>query len=117
MTVAMAEAGKHVICEKPLCMTLQEADKMIEACRATESCCCMQRAFLHPKYLKAKEMADSGAFGKVHVIKQSEKHFGPHAEWFWDVKRAAAGPCSTWAAMGLPSPTGSSGDQDIDRLL
>jgi len=36
-----------------------------------------------PKYVKAKEMADSGAFGRVHLIKQSEKHFGPHAEWFW----------------------------------
>jgi len=36
-----------------------------------------------PKFLKAKEMADAGAFGKIHLIKQSEKHFGPHSDWFW----------------------------------
>jgi hypothetical protein len=33
LTVDAAAAGKHVICEKPLCMNLQEADQMIEACR------------------------------------------------------------------------------------
>ena len=29
---AAAEAGKHVICEKPMCTTMAEADRMIEAC-------------------------------------------------------------------------------------
>src|SRR5256885_12395645 len=47
--------------------------------------------FRSPKYLKAKEMADGGAFGKVHLVKQSEKHFGPHAPWFWDVNRCGGG--------------------------
>ena len=102
MTVAMAEAGKHVICEKPLCMTLQEADKMIEACRANGVLLLYaEELFFTPKYLKAKEMADSGAFGKVHVIKQSEKHFGPHAEWFWDVKRAGGGALFDLGCHGI----------------
>src|SRR5262249_49838468 len=32
-TVDAAAAGKHVVCEKPLCMNLKEADTMIDACR------------------------------------------------------------------------------------
>src|SRR6187549_4001161 len=34
MTIAAASAGKHVILEKPLCLTLDEADAMIAACKA-----------------------------------------------------------------------------------
>jgi len=33
MTIDIANAGKHVVCEKPLCMTLEEADEMIETCK------------------------------------------------------------------------------------
>ena len=32
-TVDAARAGKHVLCEKPLCMNLKEADLMIETCK------------------------------------------------------------------------------------
>src|ERR1700684_1320348 len=102
MTVTMAQAGKHVICEKPLCITLDEADRMIEACRANGVLLLYgESLFFTPKYVKAKEMADSGAFGKVHLIKQSEKHFGPHAEWFWDVKRAGGGALLDLGSHGI----------------
>ena len=102
MAVTMAQAGKHVICEKPLCITLDEADRMIEACRANGVLLLYgESLFFTPKYVKAKEMADSGAFGKVHLIKQSEKHFGPHAEWFWDVKRAGGGALFDLGCHGI----------------
>jgi len=102
MAVTLAQAGKHVICEKPLCVTLHEADRMIEACRANGVLLLYAESlFFTPKYVKAKEMADSGAFGKVHLIKQSEKHFGPHAEWFWDVKRAGGGALFDLGCHGI----------------
>jgi predicted dehydrogenase len=92
MTVAAANEGKHVVCEKPLCMTLEEADEMIEACeRQGVHLFYAEELFFTPKYVKAKEMADQGAFGDVYLVKQSEMHFGPHADWFWDIERSGGG--------------------------
>jgi predicted dehydrogenase len=92
MTVDIANAGKHVVCEKPLCMTLEEADIMIDACKKQGVLLMYaEELYFTPKYVKAKEMADQGAFGKVYLVKQSEKHFGPHAPWFWDVNQSGGG--------------------------
>ena len=83
-------------------VTLDEADRMIEACRANGVLLLYgESLFFTPKYVKAKEMADSGAFGKVHLIKQGEKHFGPHAEWFWDIKRAGGGALFDLGCHGI----------------
>ena len=87
-----ARAGKHIVCEKPLCRTLQEADAMIAACReagvllmyAEELC-------FAPKYLRAKQLVDEGAVGRAFLVKQSEEHFGPHSSWFWDVNQSGGG--------------------------
>jgi predicted dehydrogenase len=92
MTVDIANAGKHVVCEKPLCMTLEEADEMIETCyRQGVLLMYAEELFFTPKYVKAKEMADQNAFGKLYLVKQSEKHFGPHAPWFWDIEQSGGG--------------------------
>lgn len=92
MTVDAANAGKHVVCEKPLCMTLEEADLMIDTCKRKGVLLqYAEELFFTPKYVKAKEMADNGAFGKLYLVKQSEKHFGPHGEWFWDVEQSGGG--------------------------
>src|SRR5512138_950314 len=44
-----------------------------------------------PKYVRLKRLLDEGAVGKPYLIKQSEKHDGPHAPWFWDVGRSGGG--------------------------
>ncbi len=92
MTIDTAHAGKHVVCEKPLCMTLEEADEMIDVCRRQGVLLMYAEELLFtPKYVQAKRMADEGAFGKVYLVKQSEKHFGPHGDWFWDVQKSGGG--------------------------
>jgi len=102
ITIAAAQAGKHVVCEKPLCMTLEEADAMIDACRkAGVLLLYAEELFFAPKYVKAKQMVDEGAFGRVHLVKQSEKHSGPHADWFWDVNRSGGGALMDLGCHGI----------------
>ncbi|MGD2178359.1 MAG: Gfo/Idh/MocA family oxidoreductase, partial [Anaerolineae bacterium] len=102
MTIDIANAGKHVVCEKPLCMTLEEADEMIETCEKQGVLLLYaEELFFTPKYVKAKEMAEQGAFGRVYLVRQSEKHFGPHAEWFWDVERSGGGVFMDMGCHGI----------------
>jgi myo-inositol 2-dehydrogenase / D-chiro-inositol 1-dehydrogenase len=102
MTADCAQAGKHVVCEKPLAMTIEEGEQMIHAARkAGILLLYAEELFFTPKYLKAKKMADEGAFGKVHLVKQSEKHFGPHAAWFWDVDRCGGGALMDLGCHGI----------------
>ena len=92
ITLAAAAAGKHVVMEKPLCMNLAEADRMIEACRrANVKLMYAEELCFAPKYVRLKGLLDEGALGKPVLLKQSEKHDGPHAPHFWDVERAGGG--------------------------
>lgn len=102
MTIDAAMAGKHVVCEKPLCVTLEEADEMIAVCRKQGVLLMYAEELLFaPKYLKAKKMADEGAFGRVHLVKQGEKHFGPHSKWFWDVGKSGGGALMDLGCHGI----------------
>ncbi len=102
MTKDIAEAGKHVVCEKPLCMTMEEADAMIDVCKKQGVLLLYaEELFFTPKYVKAKEMAEQGAFGKIYQVKQSEKHFGPHADWFWDVNSSGGGVLMDMGCHGI----------------
>jgi myo-inositol 2-dehydrogenase / D-chiro-inositol 1-dehydrogenase len=87
-----AAAGKHIIIEKPLCVTLEEADQMIEACeKAGVLLMYAEELLFAPKYVRAKTLIDEGAIGEPFLAKQSEEHPGPHMPWFWDVKRSGGG--------------------------
>src|SRR6476659_735260 len=63
MTADCAQAGKHVVCEKPLAMTIEEGEQMMHVTRqAGVLLFYAEELFFTPKYLKAKEMVDDGAF-------------------------------------------------------
>jgi len=51
--------------------------------------------------VRAKELANEGAFGKVYLVKQSEKHFGPHSEWFWNVDLSGGGVLMDMGCHGI----------------
>jgi len=92
MTLDAAAAGKHVVCEKPLCMNLADADRMIAACRGAKvKLMYAEELCFAPKYVRLKQLLDSGALGQPTLLKQSEKHDGPHAPHFWDMERSGGG--------------------------
>lgn len=92
VVVAAAEAGKHIVIEKPFCLNLAEADRMIEAARrARVKLMYAEELCFTPKYVRLKQLLDSGALGEPTLLKQTEKHDGPHAAHFWDVERSGGG--------------------------
>ncbi len=71
-TIKAAQAGKHVLCEKPLANTVEEVDEITEA--AKKAGVVVMEAFMyrhHPQTLKVKELVDEGAIGKLQLIRGS----------------------------------------------
>jgi myo-inositol 2-dehydrogenase / D-chiro-inositol 1-dehydrogenase len=102
VAVAAAESGKHVIMEKPLAHTLEDADAIVAAARKhhvklmyAETLC------FTPKYNRAKALLDEGAIGRLYMLKQCEKHSGPHADWFYDVRRSGGGALMDMGCHGI----------------
>lgn len=92
IAIKSALAGKHIVVEKPLCMNLEEADRMIETCKeAKVKLMYAEELCFTPKYVRLKGLLDEGALGNPILFKQSEKHDGPHADHFWDVERSGGG--------------------------
>ncbi|RVD51875.1 MAG: oxidoreductase [Mesorhizobium sp.] len=70
--IRAAEAGKHVLCEKPLALTAFEADAMMHAARKAGTF--LGEAFmyrLHPQTLQLVDLVKSGAIGEIRMIKSS----------------------------------------------
>jgi predicted dehydrogenase len=102
ITLDAAAAGKHVVMEKPFCLNLAEADEMIAACRkAKVKLMYAEELCFTPKYVRLKQLLDSGALGKPTLIKQAEKHDGPHAPHFWDVERSGGGVVMDMGCHGV----------------
>src|ERR1700694_2358918 len=60
ITADCAQAGKHVVCEKPLAMTIEECEQMIHVTRqAGVLLLYAEELFFTPKYLKVNTMSDA----------------------------------------------------------
>ncbi len=99
MTIEALKAGKHVLCEKPMATTRAEAKKMIAASKAARKHLMIgMNQRLMPPHVKAKQILDQGALGKVLTFETSFKHPGPDGwsvdgakSWFFKKDAAAMG--------------------------
>ncbi len=84
-----ARAGKHVLCEKPMAMTPDECDEMIDACKAARVK--LQVGFMRrydESYLAAKERVDAGEIGNVVLVKSLTHGPSVPKEWMYDIRRS-----------------------------
>lgn len=87
-----AEAGKAVLCTKPLATHADEALEMLEAVeKAGVFHGYLEDLVYTPKTLKALESARNGALGKVLWARSRETHGGPHSDWFWSKEQSGGG--------------------------
>jgi myo-inositol 2-dehydrogenase / D-chiro-inositol 1-dehydrogenase len=101
-TLKAAAAGKHIIIEKPLAVTLEEADAMISACKkAGVKLMYAEELCFAPKYERVRQMVNEGAIGEIYMLKQSEKHSGPHSDWFYDINLAGGGVLMDMGCHGI----------------
>jgi predicted dehydrogenase len=90
-TIAAAQAGKHVLCEKPLARDAAEARTMLDAAGGVVSMCGFNYRFV-PAVRRAKELIDAGAVGDVlHFRGTYRQSWGASTEDVWRFDAAQAG--------------------------
>ena len=90
--ILAAEAGKAVLCTKPLGRTAAEAKAMLDAVeQAGVFGGYLEDLVYTPKTLKSIESVKKGALGKVLWTRSRETHPGPHSDWFWDLEQSGGG--------------------------
>ncbi len=75
-SIKAAEAGKHVLCEKPIGLNMAEARELLAVRDRTGVI--IGEAFMarsHPQWLRAKELADSGAIGDLRLVTGTFTYF------------------------------------------
>jgi predicted dehydrogenase len=102
VAVAAAEARKQIVVEKPLAHTLEAGLAMVMAAKKNKvKLMYAETLCFSPKYGRAKRLVDEGAVGKLYMVKQGEKHSGPHSDWFYDVSRSGGGAMMDMGCHGI----------------
>lgn len=100
ISIAAMKAGKHVLCEKPMAVTLEECEAMVKTAKETGKYLMIgQNQRLAKAHVKAKQLIAEGAIGKVLTFRTIFGHGGPETwsvdpgknTWFFDKKKAAMG--------------------------
>ena len=94
-TIKAAEAGKHVLCEKPMALSAAQCDAMIDACRANgvRLGIAYYRRF-YPIIKRVKEIIASGELGKISFAQINAFEFfdpAPESARYWFLEKAKSG--------------------------
>ena len=97
-TIAAAEAGKHVLCEKPMALNVEECGRMIAACRVNNVRLgvAYYRRF-YPVLERVRQIIASGEIGKIVLAQMNafeylEMAAGDPRHWFLEKNKSGGGP-------------------------
>jgi len=109
ITKAFLEAGFHVLCEKPMTMTVEQGEEIVRVARASGKICAVNYCYsAYPMVREMRQMVASGQVGKVRLIVTnfSHGHHGdatdadnPRVRWRYDP--ATAGVSGQFADCGI----------------
>jgi len=109
MTIAALRAGKHVMCEKPMATTLEDARAMIDVSEQTGKFLMITHNLrLASAYVKAREILQSGKLGRVLTF---ETTFGHPGSEFWAIDGG-----NTWFYQKKITAFGVMGDLGIHKI-
>lgn len=99
LAVQCLQAGKHVITEKPMCLTVAEADAMIQAGQAAGK---MVSVFHNRRWdgdhMAMREIIEQGAIGDVFHIEANGGGWGRPGDWWRSDKAISGGAFYDWGA-------------------
>lgn len=97
VAIGAAKAGKHILCEKPIAASLDEADRMIEAAdRAKVILMIAENVRFTPVYEKIRDLVSDGVIGRPALIQMTRECYLTHSfvqdrPWFLDQHQADGG--------------------------
>ena len=97
-TISALKAGRHVLCEKPLAVSTEEADRMIETAKACGHILTVfQNRRYDPDFQKVREIIESGRIGKVLIVRIAQHFFQRRNDW-QALKEYGGGILNNWGA-------------------
>lgn len=117
-----AQAKKHILCEKPIALKLDDADAMIRVCREQQVCFMVGHVLrFWPEYVAAVELIETGRIGairQIHCTRLSAPPSWSPTSWFLDAAQSGGAICDLaihdfnvlqWLA-GTPTTVTASGE-------
>ena len=109
-TIKALRSGKHVLCEKPMAISLEDCEAMIEEARkAGKRLMIGHNQRLTPAHRRAKEIISSGSMGKVLTFSTAFCHGGPES---WGIDKSK----NTWFFKKSSAAFGSMADLGIHKI-
>ena len=103
MAKAALEAGKHVLCEKPLTVSVEEAAELVALAAQTglRNCLCHNLRY-YPMVQHMRRLREAGDLGEILAVQgtYSQDWLLYDTDWNWRIEREAGGPLRAMADIG-----------------